>query len=963
MSFFITLLIYAVLFVLSDLLSPKPELENAKPDGIGDFRFPTATEQRPVPLLWGTVRISGPNVVWWGDLEQAPITEKVKTGLFSSETITKGYRYLIGTQQALCEGEIDDLIRVWIDEDLVVDETAGTPIVDGGDFTIDEPELFGGDDLGSGGFTGTFRLHAGSSTQAVSTYLSQFQKEPPTTGDTPAYRGYCFIANSSARAYVGNSSSIKPMKWEVRRTPNQLAMTSGKERVNTWDANPMCVLYEAMTNTDWGKGIDTAEIDAPNFRTAGDTLHTEGNGFSMIVDREEDIGDLIRRVEQQIDGVVYQNPFTGLWQVKLARDDYVIGDVFALTVDNVMDVVSYTQSTWEDTKNQVSVPFNQRDDDYKGTYGFAQDMANQRIVGKKTPTTMAHPGVKDTTLANSLAWRAMRTLSQPLIAMTVIVDRTAYGQLPGNVVSFTDPDYNANLIPMRIQAIDYGSLLDGKIRIRLVQDVFRAAAGSFGDPPGSGWDPPSDVLVAFPSDEQLAIEAPRALTLRDPGSSVPDTDKVWTSGRRQGPEAMFRVRTRNAAGVPAGAFEVTGEVYGFMLIGELAAALSENSAYPHTTLTLNSTPSTQGDLVNAFPSVVDVVELGTELLSLLYVDGEFMLVTSAAAGGGSQVTLSNVYRGVCDSAQKAHAINTSVFLVFVGAGMTDTSFPAGDNVDVKLTPRSVSDEVTEAAATTIAVALDNRTRRPYPPSEFTINGTRLDLLLVNMAGGGGAGETAYFTIAAINRRDFRATDEILQLTTDAGTLFADYPTANTTTHRLIVSDGSTELVNQDIGTAVTGNVLRLDVLQALNDTSLPASLTFGVRARHLFDAVSYDSMVDCEVTSTLTDTLIGLWALGARLANVASTQYVVAVGDDTTDHVFNLTTSFTVGNVQYRINGGSWVTMITAGGTGPGTVPNASLTAGDTIEIQHTSTDSGAQKLATMTVGGTPKAYGVLHTP
>lgn len=39
-----------------------------------DFDVPTASESRPIPVVFGTVRISGSNVVWYGDYK----TEKVK---------------------------------------------------------------------------------------------------------------------------------------------------------------------------------------------------------------------------------------------------------------------------------------------------------------------------------------------------------------------------------------------------------------------------------------------------------------------------------------------------------------------------------------------------------------------------------------------------------------------------------------------------------------------------------------------------------------------------------------------------------------------------------------------------------------------------------------------------------------------------------------------------------------------
>src|SRR5690606_10544182 len=84
-EFFTLLAVFAVLMVLSTVLKPKPQIENAKPAGLGDFKFPTAAEGRPVPIIWGTVKQEGPNVVWYGDLRPRAITKKIKTGLFSSK--------------------------------------------------------------------------------------------------------------------------------------------------------------------------------------------------------------------------------------------------------------------------------------------------------------------------------------------------------------------------------------------------------------------------------------------------------------------------------------------------------------------------------------------------------------------------------------------------------------------------------------------------------------------------------------------------------------------------------------------------------------------------------------------------------------------------------------------------------------------------------------------------------------
>ena len=66
MQFVIYLALLIVSTAISYALAPKPESPN--PASLDDFDFPTAEEGRAVPVVFGTVRITGPNVIWYGDL-------------------------------------------------------------------------------------------------------------------------------------------------------------------------------------------------------------------------------------------------------------------------------------------------------------------------------------------------------------------------------------------------------------------------------------------------------------------------------------------------------------------------------------------------------------------------------------------------------------------------------------------------------------------------------------------------------------------------------------------------------------------------------------------------------------------------------------------------------------------------------------------------------------------------------
>lgn len=949
MSFWRTALFAGLFFALLKRLAPKPDIEDAKRGGLGDFKFPTATEGRSVPLVWGTVRIDGPNVIWYGNLVQDAITEKIKTGMFSSHRIITGWEYSIGIQFALCRGPLtgsnDGFLGMWVGDDKVF---TGVVTADN-NIVISEPELFGGEDLGNGGFVGTWKFHAGASNQAVSTYLTGFQLEG---GDTPAYLGTCYLAPANAPAYIGNSTRIKPFKFEIRRIPNGLALTSGHELVNSVDCNPMAVLYEIMTNTDWGLGYDVAKIDVANLRTAGDTLFDEGNGFSFVLDRPMEASELIRMLENQIDGVLFFNQSTAQWQMKLIRADYNPATVPNINIGNLSeDGWTYSRGSWDSTSNIVNVEYSARSDEYKTTFGLAQDTANVRIQGRNVSVTIKYPGVKDDTLANTLAWRDLRTLSYPLAKATVVVDRTFWDVNPGDPITFTHAVLGVTALPMRIQKIDFGELANNKIRLDLVQDVFFSQAPSFADPGSTGWSSPQDNLLAFPTAQQRAFEAPRALVRRDPDTGGNLVAKIYAMARKQGAEAKFEIRERNAAGAPAGAYQEAGTVYQFLKIGQLTGALTVKSAYPLAVLNITDNPDSDTDIVEAINTAASVAELGVEFTNLILIGDEFMLVSSAAFGAGTTVDLADIYRGALDSVQADHAANADVFIVTAGAGITLDTVEDGNNVDVILIPMSLSDELLEASATVINFQMDKRNLRPYPPSLLSLNTVDWDTTAVDLQSAGSGFEDFSATLA-YRRRDFRVADgnnEILALLTDAVTFAAgdSFPGDNSTDHDIEVRhdpSGTNELI---LNTTIAGTTFQLqliDIWIGLNGAAPTGDIRVICTASHtdLASGSTLTARQDLVHDFTVANDKSGEFEFGLLSIGEGSALYTVT---DVGVHAFTLSSATAVGDIEFQINGGGWNQLIAQGGT---TGNTASLSVSDTIEVRHQSSDSNLKKVLTM---------------
>lgn len=66
-SFFIQIAIGLTIAVVGYVLTPQPK--RSKPPEARDLEAPTADAGRPIPVVFGTMDIRGPNILWYGELE------------------------------------------------------------------------------------------------------------------------------------------------------------------------------------------------------------------------------------------------------------------------------------------------------------------------------------------------------------------------------------------------------------------------------------------------------------------------------------------------------------------------------------------------------------------------------------------------------------------------------------------------------------------------------------------------------------------------------------------------------------------------------------------------------------------------------------------------------------------------------------------------------------------------------
>lgn len=945
------LALLVVSVVLTELLKPKPKVEDVRAAGLSDFKFPTATEGRVVPIVFGRVAIEGMNVVWFGNLTPVKLTKKIQKNLWSHFYATVGYRYHLGVQGALAR-RIESVRRFWIGDQLVWTGAATTG--DGEVIAIDLPELFGGDEVGVGGVQMDLQVYLGTPTQPANAYLQAFQATPLGGGNVqPTYAGNAFVVarrlGSSASAvppfaalnswvggaYVGNSETIKPWRFEVDAYPAVFSgQTAGTHKIGV-DANPINVIVEILTNTEWGAALPLADVDigpGSTFATAAATCHTEGNGFSYLLSKDIEAGELLAEIERQIDGTVFLDHLSGKWKIKLVRADYTLASQPLVDESNVIELREFTQGTWSDTINQVAVQFEHRDNDYKLATAGDQNLANMLTQGggsvstvKVVPGKMSFPGVKNATNAQNIASRELRSRSFPLARATVVVNRELFALTVGTVVRFSWAALGISELAMRVLKIDFGTITRGAITLSLVQDVFATLEAAFSAPPATNWTYPTLTLSAYSAADLLAIEAPRAVLVRDPEFSGDDTAaKVFAAVADVGGGISASIGQRNAAGALSGPFTVFGRVGSFCPVGSLVATLTAGSANPLASLTIAASPSVQSAILEAFAAGTTTNEMGTELAGLVVVGSEFMLVRAAVAAGPN-VTLQTVYRGALDSGQQTHTSGARVFLLCAGANVSDGAVPNTNNIEVELRQESES-AAFSGAVTPIAFTMAKRALRPYCPGAMRYNGAGSNFTTPSMEGAG-SGIGGFRIDVEWWRRRYNTVDEVAEL-------LADFtPDASTEYQLTVRADPAGANVLVGAASAWTSGAGPLSITRADILTAGPVGtlLRVALRARHdIGTEVDLESRSDLTHDVTPTSTLSGAFYFGGGVAaNVATASYTAAA---TGTFTVAIGAAQATAAIQVSINGGAFATVVSSGSTS-GTF---SATTGDGIRLRRT---------------------------
>lgn len=704
MGFIASFVIALAFAVVGELLRPKQTPPNAKPAALDDFDIPTAEEGRKIPIIAGKVKITGANVTWWGDLEIAAIKRKVKTGWFSSATQVINNKYYIGMQMVLCHGRTEGITlhKIFFGDD----EPTNTKTAEPNGVTrivFDDNDFFGGDET-EGGVTGTCRFYSGTTTQTANAYW-----EAQIGESAPSYRRLVYAMME--HVYMGTSHYLKPIGFEVSSYPNGLALPDNHHIIEE-DCNPICFIYELLTDRVWGACVLPTDIDVASFVAAAETIYDEGLGMSMIYNGASTARDMIAEILRHIDGCMFSDPETGLITLKLARADYDINTIPVFTGKDFIGGIKFSRPSWSETKNSISAGWTNRENGYTVSPVAQKNLANIQVRGG----VVANEDVDFTGFCTEAACmlavaRVLQVKSYPLANLEGMLQRRAGWRLkPASVFKVEWPELGINGVVLRVVSVKYGTLNNPSVTVNCVEDIFAVGEVAFDPMPPSGWVDPVGAPTAL--HRQKLFELPVQFTGNTTGSYV-----ATLGSRSSGVDLGYKVYSGTASGDANLTFK--SDVVDFT-----PSALT-TSAFPDTTPDRDATGFTVSDVRHGseIPATVTESELqaGDSVALIVSAAGEELVGFKNFTG----TAVTDVIRGIYGTSKLNHPSGAVVWFLSYGFGIENAtpyaSFP--QTVYGKLLPFNAKGSLPIASATQISVALVGKSVSPGTPSNVLIAGS------------------------------------------------------------------------------------------------------------------------------------------------------------------------------------------------------------------------------------------------
>lgn len=461
--------------------------------------------------------------------------------------------------------------------------------------------------------------------------------------------------------------------------------------------NPAHIVYQCLTDPNC-LGYPTAVIDAASFAAAADQLYAEGLGLNLKWTHQETIENFIGVVCDHAGMLLIKDRRTGLYKLRLLRDDYDIGELKVFTPSNSR-ILSLQRPSPADIVNELQVTFK----DYK-TFKEAtipvRDTAAIQAMGRVVSKPHSLTGLPTQELAVRCGMRDLAAMSTPLWRIDLAFLRDADTLEPGEPfvldypVSETLPD-GLTVILRVADEINYGNAASGEISAKCVQDVFSL--------PDTGY---TGTIEPIPEDSSEAVEAVATLL------EVPYRDLVQAM-----PADELAALPEEAGYVAAAAVRPNAKHLNFELhtrIPPAAFALAGTGDFCGSALLLGPLEPLDVNAYITGGTDLDLLTIGSAAFLGEGDSAEMVRIDGVSNG------LVHIARGCGDTVPRSWPAGTRLWGYDNFAAADTAQYIDGESVEGKVKTRTGKGLLADAIALVRTMA--QRAARPYPPAQVKVDG-------------------------------------------------------------------------------------------------------------------------------------------------------------------------------------------------------------------------------------------------
>jgi hypothetical protein len=459
--------------------------------------------------------------------------------------------------------------------------------------------------------------------------------------------------------------------------------------------NPVHMIYESLVHPDM-QGEPSGLIHAPSFEAAADACFDAGFGLCTEYDSDAETPEQFRqRIMDILGGGCGISRIDGLYHLDLAWGQY---DLDALPTITDADLLAYERDDSEPTEsvNSVRVEWYDPEADEDRSTAPIVSLGAIRTAGEVIPEVLVYKEIPTAVLATRVGKRYLDAKSKRHSRFNLSVGRKFRGLRPGVYVRLQLPLRGIADTVCLAGSVEHGTHVDGRIKLRVVQDLAALPTTVYiGDEPGL-WVPPS--TSPTPASYQGILESPYL----ELASSMPPADLAAVA---EDSGFLLTAAVRPAAGGINYGIQTAAaaEEYVARGRGEWCPSVATTAAHGPTVTTLDYTGGQD----------LDRAALGTWVLW----DNEICRL-DALDTVAETITLG---RGCGDTAPAlAHASGSRIHLCGDWVSTDEREYVDGDVVRAKLLTRLSSAELDLSSAPELTVTMDQRQLRPYPPGRLRL---------------------------------------------------------------------------------------------------------------------------------------------------------------------------------------------------------------------------------------------------